>query len=599
MERQGYQSSVQFTNAQRQAPSYDPKILESYSSYSFSKQEPPQNLNSQRQDPRGTFQNFQTSSRPAELSQDQRASYWSESKVPEQVRSDPRRTETSYRNEAKVQETYAPGLRTLINDPKQPDTKKRPTTATTKTANKTKTQISLEDEYIHNLQQQIYFLELELKLLKEKEKDEKSMFPLDGMETGPLNESIFALKAKYKKLQADLEARLTVLGRENRDLATRHLSLQMSLEKAIEDYKEAEGVYRENIQYFNQETEKYRKQLNGETLSRDDIMKRLAEITKEKELAKTWANELKLKFDKQDLTIKKTMEKLEAMESYKNYVVEEKNKQIIDLQKQIAILQEKIDQDTTITSLRVQLEEITKKINEVAIERDEYLNKSRGLEYAKDLIEKSCAQLLAEKKQLAVQIVELKNDMEKEKVYQETQLNKKLREIDSKDMRIAIKQIEDSRKEAVYSMEQFKSKYAENVALIEETNKLKEEFIKEKNKYETLIEEHRKHEENVKKFDAEFHETSYNFKQLLERNSQLEVDKRRSGDDSKKLFSENSELRAQVFYLSKKLEMNDQLKNIDLDELKSLSKTNVQINGAIGQLLTVWDGIEHFQKTQP
>ncbi|OMJ73774.1 hypothetical protein SteCoe_27485 [Stentor coeruleus] len=64
---------------------------------------------------------------------------------------------------------------------------------------------NLEEEYIHNLQQQAYFLELELKLLKDKEREQKNMFPSDGLENGPLSENIIALKAKYKKLQQDLE----------------------------------------------------------------------------------------------------------------------------------------------------------------------------------------------------------------------------------------------------------------------------------------------------------------------------------------------------------------------------------------------------------
>lgn len=600
-----FQGSNQYSfsqNNQRPGPNYDSKMLDSYSSYSFAKPEGPRDFNSlQKQDPPKRTDSYQTFSNNARVQDSVRQadSYRNEVKVQENPRQEFKRNETTsgYRSEAKVQESYRQDPRqTFENTDSFKSKSKRQGTA--KPANKAKNQVSLEDEYIHNLQQQIYFLELELKLLKDKEKDEKNMFPLDGMETGPLNDSIFALKAKYKKLQADLEIRMNQLGRENKDLASRHMSLQISLEKAIEEYKETEGKYRDAVQYFNQETEKYRKTLNMETLSRDEIIKRLSEVNKEKELAKTWAHELKQKFDKQDLLIKKTVEKLDNMEKYKNYVVEEKNTQIIDLQKQTAVLQERIDQDTTITSLRTQLDEITQKISDVSIERDEYLNKSRALEYEKDLIDKSCQQLMSDKKALAIQIAELKADKEKEIIYQETLLNKRLREIDSKELRNAIKQIEDSRKEANYSMEQFKSKNAENFILIEETNKLKEEFFKEKAKLETLTTDQSKLSDHVKALDGEYQEISYTFKQLLERNNQLDIEKKRSGEDTKKLFSENSDLRAQVFYLTRKLETNDQLKNIDLDELKSLSKSNVQINGAIGQLLTVWDGINHFQKTQ-
>jgi hypothetical protein len=57
----------------------------------------------------------------------------------------------------------------------------------------------IEEEYISNLQQQIYYYELEIKMLKEKEKQHGGA--LDCNDSGPLTENIFHLRNKYSQTQ--------------------------------------------------------------------------------------------------------------------------------------------------------------------------------------------------------------------------------------------------------------------------------------------------------------------------------------------------------------------------------------------------------------
>ena len=70
---------------------------------------------------------------------------------------------------------------------------------------------NVEDEFIKNLQQQIAYMELELKLLKEKELEQKQSvsqidkFFNDGV---PLNENILALKNQYNHNKKQMEAKI-------------------------------------------------------------------------------------------------------------------------------------------------------------------------------------------------------------------------------------------------------------------------------------------------------------------------------------------------------------------------------------------------------
>lgn len=70
----------------------------------------------------------------------------------------------------------------------------------------------LEKDYVINLQQQVYFLELELNLLK------KASVPkavgglgIDVLPDGPLESVILALREKYDKMEAEYKHKLSEL----------------------------------------------------------------------------------------------------------------------------------------------------------------------------------------------------------------------------------------------------------------------------------------------------------------------------------------------------------------------------------------------------
>jgi len=56
----------------------------------------------------------------------------------------------------------------------------------------------VQDEFIKNLQQQLYFMELEIKLLKERENERDSLTGLELTDGQPLNENMIQFKAKYQ-----------------------------------------------------------------------------------------------------------------------------------------------------------------------------------------------------------------------------------------------------------------------------------------------------------------------------------------------------------------------------------------------------------------
>lgn len=62
------------------------------------------------------------------------------------------------------------------------------------------------------------------------------------------------------------------------------------------------------------------------------------------------------------------------------------------------------------------------------------------------------------------------------------------------------------------------------------------------------------------------------------------------------MHEENQEMREKLEFLKKKIEINEQLKNIDLEELKLIAKSNIVMNNNINDLISKW---EFLQEKKP
>ena len=73
-------------------------------------------------------------------------------------------------------------------------------------------------------------------------------------------------------------------------------------------------------------------------------------------------------------------------------------------------------------------------------------------------------------------------------------------------------------------------------------------------------------------------------KQLLDSNTKLTA-------DNKKLEEENAALKKKIALTIQKIDINNLLKDIDVDELKIVAKNNKNMSSAITKLVTQWDFI--------
>ena len=101
------------------------------------------------------------------------------------------------------------------------------------------TQKSKEDDYIASLQKQVYYLELEMKLMKDREIDTKNkvggyeVLFRDGV---PLNENFLALKTKYKNERDNFENMIRNLDNTITRTDEENQNLQMQIEQTNKNY---------------------------------------------------------------------------------------------------------------------------------------------------------------------------------------------------------------------------------------------------------------------------------------------------------------------------------------------------------------------------
>ena len=74
-------------------------------------------------------------------------------------------------------------------------------------------------------------------------------------------------------------------------------------------------------------------------------------------------------------------------------------------------------------------------------------------------------------------------------------------------------------------------------------------------------------------------------------NALLERETSRYVKDSQEYYSDNQELKGKIEFLQKKIALSEQLRHIDIDELKMLSRSNLAVNETTAQLITKWEHI--------
>jgi len=451
---------------------------------------------------------------------------------------------------------------------------------------------NIEDEYIKNLQQQIAYQELELKLLKEKELEQKQSvsqidkFFNDGV---PLNENILALKNQYNHIKKQMENKIDEINefrmdekkvtedlknqykRNNATLNTimdaldkkeREFFVQMNELRmaflnerhrriqADKDFKQQQALMKEK----NDENLRLQRDLEREAIlvsHREEVLRSKRQKTKEDLKAKDdWITTLTNEVEKK---------RAEATFNPEITILENEN---MDLQSKLL----RCDKETNIALAKV-------KEMEMFLETR---SKERELEaeMKRDLINKISQVKFYIDEQNRMNEVEIKKKVEAKEEKEKKEIEKEIADV--RNEKTIVKQRHQEKEEHIREMAEEKMGVQQDIMSLEqetmgmekELKENKERFIVLKNKLEAFTLEE---------------------KDLAAKLEPVIIDIAKMNKEIPSLEKHNEKLKEQIAHMEKLNELSLQIKNVNLEELKLLTQSNSQVQDTISDLMRKWD----------
>ena len=456
------------------------------------------------------------------------------------------------------------------------------------------TQKSAEDDYIASLQKQVYYLELEMKLMKDRELDTKNKIGgyevlfRDGV---PLNENFLALKTKYKnerenfeKIILELNNNIDKTTKENEELKNQIEQTNNNYYKLIEDYKEAEKNLTNNIFDTNQKlytTLNYLTHLNddkekldqdlykfeSDNLQNNRILEKNAlfhEDPTEKNTKKK--KESTEKFDEMNRLVEKS--KLELDYTAKNFSGVRKLKlaqqENLELAQLVSLLkQKKAAAETKISELE-NAQRINKRfLFEEEKERDKHIEENNKLN--EELDESS------------------KLDDEK--------LKAKIKEFECKQSIVLKNQVKNSELKMELLLAKYKDTEAKARELLEEKNKLASQLAELEETMKINVDNKENIRHNVVDTKTRIDQSKYFIDDNTDILSELIKENDRLREENDELEKNIKVTATKIDEFIQKIELNSMLKDIDINELKVLSQNNAIVNSNINTIISKWDKV--------
>eukprot|EP00826_Nyctotherus_ovalis_P052164 TRINITY_DN6581_c0_g1_i4.p2 TRINITY_DN6581_c0_g1~~TRINITY_DN6581_c0_g1_i4.p2 ORF type:complete len:210 (-),score=104.25 TRINITY_DN6581_c0_g1_i4:988-1617(-) len=171
---------------------------------------------------------------------------------------------------------------------------------------------AIEDEYIENLQQQIHFMELELKLLKEKQDEEEKSGGAGGLfvDEKTAGQHLTLLKEKYQRMHKELERKISDLTQHRNELQGASSTLKQQLANVTQQFKELEDAKNESAALSEQQLDRLESEYKKKNHERSELEQYLKGVQDELR-AETESNmELKEQTQEKDMKDKSYQERI-------------------------------------------------------------------------------------------------------------------------------------------------------------------------------------------------------------------------------------------------------------------------------------------------
>lgn len=453
---------------------------------------------------------------------------------------------------------------------------------------------SVEDEYISNLQQQIHFMELELKILKEKVVEDEKKSGIGSLFDDEKSsfQHISLLKQKYTKMRREYDRKLEELNKfklaviGEQFVLDSQINIMLAQNQKIEDQQKD---YNQGASKRHFEVDRELKEVSKQRLdSENDLRQQENEFGRES--ADNYSNKMTIEKDKEfealdhtrhTLDVKLQGELLEAKKEEKKKFQDDRGQvqaqfeAHVELQKCLA---ESADLRNTIENAGIKLDLLQIGVKELE-DVTEYLNNKKD-------------ELLEQRK-----LAEIKNEeLRKELVAKEDIAAKRLQAKLNRDKNVEVKEL-----------------IAQEETAVQHNQELIGKLDEEKKKYEGLLDEKLEIDEHLRVATKDMEETKAKLadqdafitdlkakievqtKTTEELNTKTEEERKVNKLEEerfRKLGQMNAALRAKLEFIQSKYDFTTNIKVLNTDDFNSLVSTNNIVNETMGNFM---DRLKHIK----
>jgi hypothetical protein len=462
--------------------------------------------------------------------------------------------------------------------------------------------VPLEDEYIQNLQKQIHFMDLEIKLMKEKSAQEEALggnynFAKMGLNDGkPSVDHIMTTTNKMKYMKTDLTRQTNLLDQDllkQKELNTIALAKLKNLEAHVAEYDEKLG---KTLSVNGEASTLMRTKLLTEKQQKEDVEIEIMKV--KKVLDKVLDDNARLK---KETELRKLYEGLaqkafEEDEKMDEETSEAKIKEIDILQVQKAELFIAMEKDPELRNLRKENEDLQKRAKELEALLDRTNYKVLETETMELLSLKKKEEDQEIKKKLQAELDKWKDQLEETKKSNELKVERKLREAESP----MIKEIQADFLKEKHELTELRTKLVnvdkqETEYFIDQANRTRyrDTLVKKKEENEAVNNELH---EKIRALDPEENELKLIVEDLRIKNSEAREARMKLEIKLREVEEENITLLSKFQFLQKNINLEEDMKKFNIEELRSVVQANQTVNDTIADFMGKWDNLRKFSK---
>lgn len=490
--------------------------------------------------------------------------------------------------------------RDAANDPKARKTNSISKTAKSQNLSKSKTKPEnskiIENEFIENLKKQIYFMEMELKLMKERERE----IAKSGGFTQLFNDDkdpaihIQQLKVKYANMRKKMEDQIEQLNENKRNVT----GMNVSLKAKLASLQKLESDVYNKLNNLKQNGDNKLYEINSKFLEKDNEKTNLEANNRlqSTKLKTTIDNNEGLQFDIDggDAMSKMNQDDFDDDIRLIEELTTKKDNEYIECKKEIDKINSEAEGILTYKETVDDNERLKQEINEL---KDDVLRLNVEAECAElinNFLIKKKNETIAERKKYIDLNIELKHEIEAKNTINDNRIQKKVREANSEE----INELTEHLNETNEKITDLENKIAKEIQKIHNftqeiiKNKIKIKHKQEENEFLLKnIEKKNEELENLKN-TKESYETECN--NLKDKIGKEKTDNELLRNKHKKLQEENAALVSKYEFITGNYDFTTNLKKISLEDLKNLAQSNNLVNSTID---TFVDKVGAFKKS--